>query len=196
MSHHDRFRRVGLLHKGYHRRQVDAFLNHVEVSLSGVFPSPTASDVRQAGFELVRNGYDVGEVDDHLDALEEKVVAAQGVRGGRRGKVDPAADAAYLRELLDAPYMRRFPRARLLRRGYHVDDVDDFVDAIVAALDGDGSLTLDDVRQVPFRPKRGGYREDSVDDAMDRVIEHLLLVRRLGGDPAPRRPDAGPSLAR
>ena len=47
MSHHDRFRRVSRLRRGYHRRQVDAFLNHVEVSLGGVFPPPTAAEVRQ-----------------------------------------------------------------------------------------------------------------------------------------------------
>ncbi len=187
MSHHDRFRRAGRLHKGYHRRQVDAFLNHVEVSLGGVFPPPTASEVRQAGFELVRNGYDVEEVDTYFDAVEEKVVLAQGMTSGRRGRSDPASEAAYLREQLSAPYMKRFPRAAMLRRGYHVDDVDEFVDSVVRALDGRGSLTLDQVRQVAFRPRRGGYREDAVDEGMDRVIEHLLLVRRLG-DPTPPVP--------
>ncbi len=180
MSHHDRFRRAGRLHKGYHRRQVDAFLNHVEVSLSGVFPTPTASEVRQVGFELVRHGYDVEEVDAHLDALEEKVVAAQSMTTSRRGRPDPDSESAYLREQLTASYMRRFPRAGMLRRGYQVDDVDDVVDRVVAALDGQGTLTLEDVRAVAFRPKRGGYREDAVDEAMDRVIEHLLLVRRVG----------------
>ena len=185
---HKRFRRVGRLRKGYHCRQVDAFLNHVEVSLGGVFPPPTASEVRQAGFELVHHGYDVEQVDAYLDQLEEKVVVAQGMTSGRRGKADPDSEAAYLREQLGAPYMQRFPRAGMLHRGYLVDDVDDFVDRVVAALDGQGSLTLEEVREAPFRPKRGGYREDAVDEAMDRVIEHLLLVRRLGAPtptPAP-----------
>ena len=181
---HKRFTRVGRLRRGYHCRQVDAFLNHVEVSLGGVFPPPTASEVRQAGFELVRHGYDVEEVDAHLDALEEKVVVAQGMTSGRRGRPDPASEAAYLREQLTADYMRRFPRAGAFQRGYRVDDVDEFVDRVVAALDGQDSLSLDEVRQVPFRGQRGGYREDAVDDAMDRVIEHLLLVRRLGRPPA------------
>jgi DivIVA domain-containing protein len=185
---HRRFRRVGRLHKGYHCRQVDAFLNHVEVSLGGVFPPPTASEVRQAGFELVHHGYDVAEVDAHLDQLEEKVVVAQGVPSGRRGKADPGSDAAYLREQLSGAYMKRFPRAGMLHRGYQVDDVDDFVDRVVGALDGEGSLALEEVRQVPFRPKRGGYREDAVDEAMDRVIEHLLLVRRLGAPTPPPQP--------
>jgi DivIVA domain-containing protein len=184
MRHHNRFRRTSRLRKGYHRRQVDSFLDHVEVSLGGLFPPPTAADIRQAGFELVRHGYDVAEVDGYLDALEEKVITVQAATGGRRGRADPERDAAFLREELAAPYMKRFPRAGMLRRGYHVDDVDEFVDRALGALSGEGSLTLDDVRQVQFRPQRGGYREEAVDDALDRVVEHVLLVRRLG-TPAP-----------
>jgi len=96
MSHH-RFPRVSRLHKGYHCRQVDAFLDHVEVSLGGVFPPPTASEVRQAGFELVRGGYAVAEVDEYLDALEERVLVAQGRLAGRRGRSDPAGEAEFLK---------------------------------------------------------------------------------------------------
>ena len=177
---HRRFTRVGRLHKGYHCRQVDAFLDHVEVSLGGVFPPPTASEVRQAGFELVRGGYAVPEVDEYLDALEERVLAAQGRMAGRRGRSDPAGEAEFLKTELTGPYMKRFPRASALRRGYDVDDVDEFVDRVVGALDGTAALSVEDVRQVPFRPRRGGYREDAVDDAMDRVVEYLLLVRREG----------------
>jgi DivIVA domain-containing protein len=177
---HRRFTRVGRLHKGYHCRQVDAFLDHVEVSLGGVFPPPTASEVRQAGFELVRGGYAVPEVDEYLDALEERVLAAQGRLAGRRGRSDPAGEAEFLKTELTGPYMKRFPRASALRRGYDVDDVDEFVDRVVGALDGTAALSVEDVRQVPFRPRRGGYREDAVDDAMDRVVEYLLLVRREG----------------
>jgi len=179
MSHH-RFSRVGRLHKGYHCRQVDAFLDHVEVSLVGVFPPPSASEVRQAGFELVRGGYAVVEVDEYLDALEERVLIAQGRLAGRRGRADPTGEADFLKTELAGPYMKRFPRASALRRGYHLDDVDDFVDRVASAIDGTGSLSVEDVRQVPFRPRRGGYREDAVDDAMDRVVEYFLLVRREG----------------
>jgi DivIVA domain-containing protein len=188
---HRRFTRVGRLHKGYHCRQVDAFLDHVEVSLGGVFPPPTASEVRQAGFELVRGGYAVPEVDEYLDALEERVLVAQGRLAGRRGRTDPAGEAEFLKAELTGPYMKRFPRASTLRRGYQVDDVDDFVDRVVGALDGTDAVSVEDVRHVPFRPGRGGYREDAVDDAMDRVVEYLLLVRREGT--APEQQEARPA---
>ena len=188
---HRRFTRMNRLHKGYHCRQVDAFLDHVEVSLGGVFPPPTASEVRQAGFELVRGGYAVVEVDEYLDALEERVLAAQGRLAGRRGRADPAGESDFLKAELTGPYMKRFPRAFTLRRGYHPDDVDDFVDRVVGALDGTDPVTAEDVRHVPFRPRRGGYREDAVDDAMDRVVEYLLLVRREGT--APEQQEARPA---
>ena len=190
---HKRFRRVSRLRRGYHRRQVDAFLNHVEVSLGGVFPPPTAAEVRQAGFELVHGGYVVHEVDEFLDALEERVLVAQAMTAGRRGKVDPGSEAEFLKGELAGPYMRRFPRARALRRGYHPDDVDEFVDRVVATIDAQDTVTVEDVRTAPFRPRRGGYREDAVDEAMDRVIEHLLLVRRQAdvpqAPPVPRSAD-------
>jgi DivIVA domain-containing protein len=187
MRHHDRFHRVGRLHKGYHRRQVDAFVNHVEVSLGGVFQPPTATEVRQAGFELVRGGYDVAQVDEYLDVLEDRVILAQSANAGRRGRPDLGSEAAYLRDELSAPYMRRFPRSRFFRRGYAVDDVDDFVDAVVATLQGsavEGEVTVEDVRRAPFTARRGGYREEAVDDAMDRVVEHLLQIRREARPPA------------
>ena len=179
MKHH-RFRRVSRFRRGYHRRQVDAFLQRIEVSLTGIFPPPTAAEVRQAGFELVHGGYDVAAVDAHLDALEERAMLVQSKKGGRRGRVDPGSEAAVLAKELTGPYMKRFPRAGALRRGYDVDDVDELVDRVLTALNGNAalSLTVDDVRRAAFRPRRGGYREDAVDDAFDHVVEHLLLVQR------------------
>lgn len=175
---HDRFPKARRLHKGYHRRQVDAFINHIEVSLSGVFPVPTASEVRTAGFELVRRGYDTNAVDTALDALEERVLAAQSAVAGRRGRVDASSEAEFLKGELAAPYMKRFPRAKALHRGYDIDDVDDFIDRVVGSLDGQAALSVDDVRTVPFRARRGGYREDAVDETLDRVVELFLLLKQ------------------
>jgi DivIVA domain-containing protein len=175
---HTRFPRARRLRKGYHRRQVDAFLDHIDVALSGALPPPTAAEVRRAGFELVRRGYDTVAVDSALDALEERVLAAQEQAAGRRGKKDPGSEIAFLTGELTAPYMKRFPRAGTFRRGYSIDDVDDFVDHLVAGLDVAGTPPrVEDVRVVPFRPQRGGYREDAVDEMLDRVVELLLVLR-------------------
>ena len=188
-GHHDRYPRVRRWRKGYHRGQVDAFVSNVEVSLSGMIPMPTATDIRRAGFELRRGGYDTAAVDAALDDLESRVLAVQRLSAGRRGRPDPGADAAVLREELAGSYMQRFPRSGFLRRGYDLDDVDYFVDRVLVVLDaGDEAgpqLAVDDVRAVVFRPRRGGYREDAVDDALDHVVEHLMLH-------APREGAVGP----
>jgi DivIVA domain-containing protein len=179
-----RFARVGRLARGYHPRQVEQFLTRVELAKQGAMPPVSAREIRETGFELVRHGYQVEPVDAALDALElEAVVLA--AAASRRGRADPAAEIAYLRRELSGPYMRRFPRQRFPRRGYHIDDVDEFVDRVIATLDaaaaggprgGPGAVTLVDVRTVAFRPKRGGYAEEAVDEALDRVVEMMLLL--------------------
>ena len=189
-----RFPRVSRRRKGYSPRQVDAFLNHIEVSLSGVFPPPTAQEVREAGFELVRHGYDTAAVDSHLDLLEERILLLQQRVSGRRRRSDTDADVTFLRTELSQPYMKRFPRTGALHRGYDVDQVDEFLDRVVAALDGAGNgqgpsaVDVEDVRTVSFRPRRGGYDEDVVDETLDRVVELLLLLRHRAGEVRTTRP--------
>jgi DivIVA domain-containing protein len=173
---HRRFRRVRRLRKGYSPRQVDAFVNSVEISLSGMIPPITATEIRRAGFELVHGGYRVEEVDAYLDVLEEKVIARPRAGGGRRGRPDPAAEIEYLRTELGAASRQRFPRAERLHRGYAVEDVDEFVDRLLAALDQGRQVTAADIRKARFRPQRHGYAEDAVDDTLDRVIELVLLL--------------------
>lgn len=183
---HSRFPRTHRWRRGYHCRQVDAFLAHVESSLQGTLPPMAASDIRRAGFEMVRHGYAVAQVDAHFDELEERVLVVESATSGRRGRTDPDSDVRFLREQLDQPHMRRFPRSRLLRRGYDLDEVDDFIDLVLArfdALNGDESrsLTVEDVRATGFKPRRGGYAERAVDETLDRVVEVLLVQRRAAG---------------
>jgi DivIVA domain-containing protein len=187
---HRRFLRAAQWRRGYHCRQVDAFLANVELSLQGSMPPMAASDIRRAGFELVRHGYAVAAVDAHLDELEERVLVVESATSGRRGRTDPESDVQFLRDQLSAPHMRRFPRSRIFRRGYDLDHVDDFVDRVLVSLDamthktasdnGATVLTLEDVRSAGFKPRRGGYAENAVDETLDRVVEVLLVQRRAG----------------
>lgn len=177
-----RFPRSGRLHRGYHCKQVDSFIDSVELALGGAMAPPTAAEVRRAGFELARGGYDTTAVDVALDALEERVLVAQAMVAGRRGRLDPASEVDFLKNELAGPYMRRFPRAGGLRRGYDVDGVDEFVDRVLSALDASApAFSVEDIRSAPFRPRRGGYREDAVDEILDRVVELLLVLPRHGG---------------
>jgi DivIVA domain-containing protein len=179
---HRRFRRASRWRRGYHCRQVDAFLVRVEVSLQGDYPPMAAADIRRAGFELVRHGYVVAAVDARLDELEERVLLVEGATSGRRARSDPEMDVQFLRDQLDHAYMRRFPRSGMLRRGYDLDDVDGLVDRVLARFNGgnntDEELTVEDVRTAGFKPRRGGYAEEAVDEMLDRVVELLLVQRR------------------
>jgi DivIVA domain-containing protein len=183
---HKRFPRSSRLRRGYHRKQVDAFLATVEVSLQGNFPPIAASEIRRAGFELVRHGYVVAAVDAHLDELEEQVLVVESAAAGRRGLTDPDSDVQFLRDQLDKPHLRRFPKAGTLHRGYDRDEVDAFVDLVLARIDAltdshpteNGELTVEVVRSAGFKPRRGGYAEEAVDETLDRVVEMLLVQRR------------------
>jgi DivIVA domain-containing protein len=190
---HKRFPRASRWRRGYHCRQVDAFLTSVEVSLQGGYPPMSAADVRRVGFELVRHGYAVAAVDTHLDELEERVMLVEAATSGRRVSSDRDTDVQFLRDQLNEPYMRRFPRSGPLRRGYDLDEVDGLVDRVLARFNGvsntgqdlNGELTVEEVRTAGFKPRRGGYAEEAVDEMLDRVVE-LLLVQRRESDGSPR----------
>jgi DivIVA domain-containing protein len=202
---HSRFPRASRWRRGYHCKQVDAFLASVELSLEGTFPSMAAADIRRAGFELVRHGYAVTMVDAALDELEERALGVEGATSGRRGRTDPGSDVQFLRAQLAEPHMRRFPRSSMLRRGYDLDQVDELVDRVLARFNGVNDnaameLTVEDVRTAGFKPRRGGYAENAVDEMLDRVVE-LLLVQRRAADSSltgrKQEPDveaAGPAM--
>ncbi len=182
---HTMFPRVRRVRRGYHCRQVEAFFGQVQLADAGGREPLGPTDVRRVGFELVRHGYTPGAVDTRLDELEERLLVVQDSGGGRRGRPDPTSDLEFLRAQLLTPYMRRFPRTGWLHRGYRLDDVDEFLDQVAGALAGDGTVTVDDVRRVAFRPKRGGYDEAAVDDTLDRVVEALIMLRRPAEQTAP-----------
>jgi DivIVA domain-containing protein len=180
------FPRVRRVRRGYHCKQVETFFSRVRLAESGGREPLEPADVRHVGFELVRHGYAPGAVDARLDEVEERLLAAADTGGGRRGRSGPASDLEFLQAQLDTPYMRRFPRTGWLRRGYRLDDVDEFLDQVAGALAADGTVTVEDVRRVAFRPKRGGYDESAVDDTLDRVVEALILKRRTAGQTTPQ----------
>ncbi|MGH3802053.1 MAG: DivIVA domain-containing protein [Pseudonocardiaceae bacterium] len=74
---------------------------------------------------------------------------------------------------------QRFKR-RALRRGYKVDEVDDFLDRVESTLAGediDDPVGPDEVRDVIFKTRWGGYDEWHVDmelDRLERQLEELL----------------------
>ncbi len=75
-------------------------------------------------------------------------------------------------------------RRRALRRGYKVDEVDEFLDRVEATLAGDpiGSpVGSRDVHDFVFRVRFGGYDEWQVDMHLDRVERQLAVLEEGGG---------------
>jgi DivIVA domain-containing protein len=78
-------------------------------------------------------------------------------------------------------------QATKFREGYDQDEVDDFLDRVVATLRGDGvdpvRLRADEVRTIRFQATkfRDGYDQDEVDRFLDDIV--LELRRREGHRP-------------
>ncbi|MDQ1644421.1 MAG: hypothetical protein QOJ50_605 [Cryptosporangiaceae bacterium] len=67
-------------------------------------------------------------------------------------------------------------RRKALRRGYKVDEVDDFLERAEGTLAGEPvnpPMTADDIRDVVFRTRFGGYDEWQVDLHLDRLEREL-----------------------
>jgi DivIVA domain-containing protein len=85
-------------------------------------------------------------------------------------------------------------RRRALRRGYKVDEVDDFLDRVEATLAGESNgvpVSSQEVHDVVFRVRFGGYDEWQVDLHLDRAERQLAELEERGGHGGqePRMPD-------
>ena len=133
--------------KGYQPRQVDAFVAQVEAALKGPDAGlATPAKIRRAGFDLVRNGYQMAAVDAHLDLLERRALDAEAVGPGSRRRTRQRLRCERAAALCARPRGDRVDRAPRLRRGYHRREVDDFLDRIALALEGRAALGVDEVR--------------------------------------------------
>lgn len=184
------------MRKGYERKQVDGFLRRAEESLrqdassreQGGGAPMTAAEIRKAGFDLVRRGYDVASVDACLDQLELRALDLADAAPDSTATTDLDAAADLLAVLSQEPG-QRFPRVPLLTRGYDPAGVDSFVTSLLPVLAGDAhDLEPDGVRQVVFKARRGGYAEGAVDDVLDQAIELLLRRQRGAGDTSQAQP--------
>lgn len=172
--------------KGYERAAVDAFLAQARAAFESDASSSDGSvgsaAVRSTAFPLVKRGYAVAAVDAAMARIEDAFAAREreaGIaRAGAEGWVGEARGAA--QEILDRlsrPDGHRFARARGLRYGYRVDEVDLVAGKLIGYFERGEPLSVEQVRQVAFRMQRRGYREAQVDALLDAVVEVVLAVR-------------------
>jgi DivIVA domain-containing protein len=181
------FERVQRSEFGYNAKQVDQFLQRARVSLES--PETAAhridsADVRAVSFDPVKGGYSAAVVDAALDRLEDAFA-----RRERDELIAAHGEEAWLREIgnlsgilrgrLHRPDGERFRRpARRKARSYNTADVDRLCRELVAYLEQDKPLSVDNVRRAIFRPAVGadGYEEAQVDAFLDRVVELMAAI--------------------
>lgn len=169
---------------GYHRDQVDRFLERARASYeqSDIENPVTSSEIRQTAFPVKRKGYSARYVDAALDRLEEVFFERE-----RRARVAEIGEAAWWEETrqllsevrgrLGRPAGKRFRRRSIFASGYRRSEVDAFLDLVNAMLHGESALTTSEVRSVVFHTQWRGYSEDQVDALLDAVIVLMLSTR-------------------
>ncbi|MFE6733764.1 DivIVA domain-containing protein [Microbacterium sp. NPDC057650] len=169
-------------HKGYHRAAVDTFLDSARRAFESGADDLTSEDVRVASFPLVKEGYDVAEVDSALGRIEDAFAARARERMVRSKGVEvwvaeARADAQVILDHLAREPKHRFARTGLLTFGYRIDEVDHVAERITGFLRDGDELSAEQVRNAAFRMQRGGYREEQVDALLDATVEVILAVR-------------------
>jgi DivIVA domain-containing protein len=177
----NRFPRVMGMRSGYDPGEVDALIGRIESTLgrgSHTFEPVTADEVRRATFRARRGGYLETAVDFALEAF---VVAleTQTKRPVRLAMAEPTGEL--LREEWFETQAARVERVAFrpgrMGTGYNEDEVDAFLDRIVATLRGttDFAVTAKEVREAKFATVllRAGYLIADVDSFLEGVADVL-----------------------
>ncbi|GGO70568.1 hypothetical protein GCM10012289_34270 [Nonomuraea cavernae] len=177
----NRFPRVMGMRSGYDPVDVDALIERIEATLgrgSRDVEPVTADDVRHATFRAKRGGYQETAVDFALEAF---VVALETKARSpvRLAMTEPTGEM--LREQWFETQAARVERVGFrpgrMGTGYNEDEVDAFLDRIVATLRGttDYPVTAKEVREAKFSTVllRSGYLIADVDTFLAGIADVL-----------------------
>jgi DivIVA domain-containing protein len=177
----NRFPRVMGMRSGYDPVEVDALIGRIESTLgrgSHAVEPVTADEIRTATFRPKRGGYHETAVDFALEAF---VVAleTQAKRPVRLAMAEPTGEL--VREEWFEAQAARVERVAFrpgrMGTGYNEDEVDAFLDRIVATLRGttEYPLTAKEVREATFPTVllRTGYLIADVDSFLSGVADVL-----------------------
>ncbi|MEI8411010.1 MULTISPECIES: DivIVA domain-containing protein [unclassified Kribbella] len=156
----------------YDRAEVDAFVERILAAARTASPSLTVADLRNVGFRapVFGAGYAADEVDAFIADAErwmpDRPVAGQVPTPVATGTQRPAPTFSMVR----------------LQDGYDVEEVDIFVDRVMATVNGqpvDGPVTAREIQNVQFTPVRfrEGYDVLEVDQFLEQA-EGWLSGRR------------------
>jgi DivIVA domain-containing protein len=170
---------------GYNVAEVEDFLEEARRAYSADRSAPTvvtAESIRRTAFDMEKGGYSVVHVDAALERLEDAFAARERERafaevGDQAWYGQARSTAQQALDRLDRPWGHRFKRNNFLTLGYSPKDVDAFGEELTAYFQDGKPMSVDDVRTVAFRTKRGGYNEAQVDVFLDAVIGVMLAVR-------------------
>jgi DivIVA domain-containing protein len=171
---------------GYDAEEVERFLEEARAAYGTPMSEPaklTADEIRHTAFTMRKGGYSPAHVDAALERLEDAFAARE--RDRALAEAGPEAWTAHVRGTAQAildrtarPDGHKFRRVNVLTSGYHPEDVDRFAKKIRGYFEQGRPLTVDDVRTVAFRPRRGGYSEAQVDLVLDAVTSVMLAVKQ------------------
>ena len=170
---------------GYAVDEVEDFLEEARRAYSADRSAPTvvsAESIRRTAFDMEKGGYSITHVDAALERLEDAFAAREKDRAVAEvgdqawfGRARVTAQEALDR--LDRPWGHKFKRMSGLTLGYHPKDVDEFGERLTAYFQDGKPMSVDEVRTVAFRTRRGGYNEVQVDLFLDAIIGVMLAVR-------------------
>ncbi|QNE17539.1 DivIVA domain-containing protein [Kribbella qitaiheensis] len=157
-------RRIG---ERYDRAEVDAMVDRVLATANRTTqPSVTVAELRKAAFRtpLFGSGYSAEEVDNFMADAEQWMP-------------DRSVPSR-----VPADQQRQAPRftAVRLREGYDMEQVDAFVDRVMATVNGlpvSSPVTPREIHKVQFRPVRisEGYDVEEVDKFLDEAEAWLSI---------------------
>ncbi len=170
---------------GYDVDQVEDFLEEARRAYAAKPGEPvvvTAESIRHTAFSMQRGGYSTTHVDSALERLEDAFALRERERvlhekGEEAWYTEARATAQAVLDRLARPEGKRFDRVGVLTTGYHPKDVDAFADRLTEYFQRGRPMTIEQVRTVSFRPRKGGYSETQVDYVLDAVIGVMLAVR-------------------
>ena len=186
------FKNVAKGKYGYAPAEVDAFILRARDQYNN-FSAQILDwrDITAQKFTLVKGGYEIAAVDSAIDKLQDTFAERELSR--KSNPVAPSLSGQLLTELrglllgrASRPKNRKFTRVGVMAKGYSRKEVDALLFVVQEFLEGEDELTIDEVRSLTFKVKRGGYFESQVDAYIERLVEYLQTLKF--GEPAPVSP--------